>query len=191
MFRCLSGGSSGALLTTFQSRSNLVKLTPVITPTFFSPYHRTFRCLGLAGPPVMFSLNPSAGPRVSLSLCFSSSSRNCRPAPRARTPLRRRHSRDAPPLPHARSSCPTSPPRHAPALAHAPRLCPRHAAPPCAPLRRPHRAPSPSTSSAAASQHLRTRVPLLLCPTRAAAGALSHSLHPLIRRTQGAREIAS
>ena len=62
MFRCLSGGSSGALLTTFQSRSDLVKLTPVITPTFFSPYHRTFRCLGLAGPLVLFSLNSSAGP---------------------------------------------------------------------------------------------------------------------------------
>ena len=73
MFRCLSCGSSGALLTTFQSRSNLVKLTPVITPTFFSPYHRTFRCLGLAGPLVLFSLNPSAGPRVSLTHCFSSS----------------------------------------------------------------------------------------------------------------------
>ena len=32
-----------------------------------SLHHRTFRCLGLAGPPVMFSLDLSAGPRVSLT----------------------------------------------------------------------------------------------------------------------------
>jgi hypothetical protein len=71
VFRCLSGGSSDALLTTFQSRSNLVKLTPVITPTFFSPYHRTFRCLGLAGPLVLFPLNSFRGPtRQSHSLFF-------------------------------------------------------------------------------------------------------------------------
>ena len=34
----------------------------------FSPNHRTFRCLGLAGPPVLFSLNPSACPRVSFTV---------------------------------------------------------------------------------------------------------------------------
>ena len=158
----------------------------MITPTVFSPNHRTFRCLGLAGLPDMFSLNPSAGPHVSLSHRFSSSRETV-----ALHPAPVRHSCAASPLPHARRSCTASPPRHAPTLVHAPRLRPRHAAPPCAPLRRPHRAPSPSTSSAAASQHLRTRVPLLLCPTRAAARALSHSLHSLIRRTQGARGIAS
>ena len=63
----------------------------MITPTVFSPNHRTFRCLGLAGPPVMFSLDLSAGPRVSLTHCISSSSRNRRPAP---APVRR----SAPPL---------------------------------------------------------------------------------------------
>ena len=93
MFRCLSGGSSGALLTTFQSRSDLVKLTPVITPTVFSLHHRTFRCLGLAGPLVMFSLNLSAGPRVSLSP-VSLPPRKTAACTHARTPCRR-HSRAA------------------------------------------------------------------------------------------------
>ena len=62
MFRCPSNGSSGALLTTFSSLSDLVNITPMFTPTQFSQHHRIFRCLGLAGPPVLFSLNPSAGP---------------------------------------------------------------------------------------------------------------------------------
>ena len=108
----------------------------MITPTVFSPNHRTFRCLGLAGPPDMFSLNPSAGPRVSLTHCFSSFSRNCRPhtrpfaappppltrrllaTPRRRrarsSPLRRRP-RATPPLPRCCSAVARAP---APCLHH-------------------------------------------------------------------------
>ena len=171
----------------------------------------------MAGPHVLFSLNPSAGP-TRQSHCFSSSSRNRRPTPapvrrsaaatpapplrhskraapallqrRATRPLAGCSTRSAPAPPHAPSS---SSPAPRPRLARSTPRCAalRHAAPPYAALRRPHRAPPPPTCSAAASQHLLTRVPLLLCPTRAAARALSHSLHPLIRRTQGARGIAS
>ena len=56
------------MTTVFSSLSDLVNLTPVFTPTLVSQHHRIFRCLGLAGPPVLFSLNPSAGPRVSFTI---------------------------------------------------------------------------------------------------------------------------
>ena len=56
------------LLTTFLFRSDPVNVAPIVTPALFSLNHRTFRCLGLAGPPVLFSLNPSAGPRVSFTV---------------------------------------------------------------------------------------------------------------------------
>jgi len=146
----------------------------------------------LAGPHVLFLLTVPRAPRVSLTLT-SLLPREPPPVPslRRHAPTRRRCStRSAPAPPHAPSS---SSPAPRPRLARSAPRCaaPRHAAPPCAALRRPHRAPPPPTCSAAASQHLLTRVPLLLCPTRAAARALSHSLHPLIRRTQGARGIAS
>ena len=73
MFRCPSNGPSGALLTTFSSqiRSGQSYTGDYTDGLFSKP--SDFRCLGLAGPPVMFSLNPSAGPRVSLTHCFSSS----------------------------------------------------------------------------------------------------------------------
>ena len=58
------------LLTTFSSQSDLVKVTPVDTPMPFSLNHRIFRCLGLAGPRVLFSLNSSAGPTRQLHTCF-------------------------------------------------------------------------------------------------------------------------
>ena len=58
------------LLTTLSSQSDLVKVTPVDTPMPFSPNHRIFRCLGLAGPLVLFSLNSSAGPTRQLHTFF-------------------------------------------------------------------------------------------------------------------------
>ena len=112
MFRCLSCGSSGALLTTFQSRSNLVKLTPVITPTFFSPYHRTFRCLGLAGPLVLFSLNSFRGPTrqsQSLFLFLLAKLPPCTPRPYAAPPpplLRRLSAAARAPLLHRFAAAP-------------------------------------------------------------------------------------
>ena len=57
-------------MTTFSSLSDLVNITPMFTPTQFSQHHRIFRCLGLAGPPVLFSLNPSAGPTRQLHTVF-------------------------------------------------------------------------------------------------------------------------
>ena len=190
MFRCLSGGSSGApvdhVSTSFRSGQHC---SDGYSDAFsFEPSDLPVLRVGRPARSVFLLILPRA--HASVSHC-SSSSRETAALTHARSPLRRRHSRVVAPLPHARCPCSTSPPRHAPALGHAPRLRPRLAAPPYAALRRPHRTPPPSTSSAAASQHLRTRVPLLLCPTRAAARAVSHSLHPLIRRTQGAREIAS
>ena len=69
----------------------------------------------MAGPPVLFSLNPSAGP-TRQSPCFSSFSRNRRPASRARTPLRRRSRAACSPLQAAVApELFTAPP---PALAH-------------------------------------------------------------------------
>jgi len=58
------------LLTTFSSQSDLVKVTLVDTPMPFSPNHRIFRCLGLAGPLVLFPLNSSAGPTRQLHTFF-------------------------------------------------------------------------------------------------------------------------
>ena len=59
------------LLTMFSSQSDLVKVTPVITPMLFSLNHRNFRCLRVGGPARPVSLNLSAGPaRQSLSLSF-------------------------------------------------------------------------------------------------------------------------
>ena len=55
-------------MTTFHFRSDPVNVAPMVTPALFPLNHRTFRCLGLAGPPVLFSLNPSAGPRVSFTV---------------------------------------------------------------------------------------------------------------------------
>ena len=176
-------------MTTFQSRPDPVNFTPVDTPM---PFYRTIGpsgALGLAGPHVLFLLTVPRAPRVSLTLTFFLANR--RPCPRsaATRPL----AATAPHAPPLRRRTRLAPPR--PRLARAspaPRLrCLLHALAAPVHLRRPHRAPPPPTCSAAASQHLLTRVPLLLCPTRAAARALSHSLHPLIRRTQGARGIAS
>ena len=65
----------------------------------------------MAGPPVMFSLNPSAGPRVSLTPVSLPPRETAALHP---APVRRRHSCAAPSLPHARRSCTASPPRHRP-----------------------------------------------------------------------------
>ena len=50
------------LLTTFSTKSDLVKLKPVITPMLFALNHRNFRCLRVGGPAGPVSLNLSAGP---------------------------------------------------------------------------------------------------------------------------------
>ena len=82
-------------MTTLSTLSDLVNITPVKTPMHMYLHHRIFRCLGLAGPFVLFSLNSSAGPTRQSHRFVSSSSRNRRPCTRARTPLRRRRSRAA------------------------------------------------------------------------------------------------
>jgi len=150
MFRCLSCGSSGALLTTFQSRSNLVKLTPVITPTFFSPYHRTFRCLGLAGPLVLFSLNSFRGPTrqsQSLFLFLLAKLPPCTPRPYAAPP---------PPLPRRPSTAARA--QLLPNFAAAPRASARaRAAPVPAPRCAALRSPAPPAPRAVAFHEQRRR----------------------------------
>ena len=154
MFRCLSGGSSGALLTKFQSRLDLVKLTPVTTPTVFSLHHRTFRCLGLAGPPVMFSLNPFAGPRVSLTPVSlpprETAALHPRPYAAPPPPLLRRLSAAArAPLLHRFAAAPqTARPSHA-------RAALLRACAACAPLTTRRRHPSPAPPPAEPARLLR------------------------------------
>ena len=116
------------LLTTFSSQPDLVKLKPVDTPMPISPNHRIFRCLGLAGPLVLFSLNSSAGPTRQSHTFVSSSSRNRRPCTHARTPLCRRralalHCAAARARPHL--SCAAAPQ----SLARPRRACATHAPP--------------------------------------------------------------
>ena len=119
MFRCLSGGSSGAPVdhVSISFRSGQ-RCSDGYTGAF-SLNHRTFRCLGLAGPLVLFSLNSSAGPTRQSHHCFSSSSRNRRPTP----------------APVSRSAAATPAP---------PLRCRTRAAP--APLRRARTAPAPTTA---------------------------------------------
>ena len=70
MFRCLSGGSSGAPVDhVFISIRSGQSYTGDYTDAF-SLNHRISRRLGLAGPPVLFSLNPSAGPTRQLHTVF-------------------------------------------------------------------------------------------------------------------------
>ena len=108
----------------------------------FSLNRRTFRCLGLAGPPDMFSLNLSAGPRVSLTHCSSSFSRNRRPHTRP-------YAAPPPPLPRRPTTA-----AHAPLLLHfaaAPRASARaRAAPAPAPRCAALRCPAPPAPRAAA-----------------------------------------
>ena len=152
-------------MTTFSSLSDLVNITPMFTPTQFSQHHRIFRCLGLAGPPVLFSLNPSAGP-TRQSHCCSSLSRNCRPAP---VPVRRSAAARAPPARHSKPPPrPSSSLRHrtrSPTLAHAApapllRSHSRAQAAPVPPTRR--RSPPPSASLQAPASLLHSTAPLLL-----------------------------
>jgi len=104
MFRCLSGGSSGApvdhVSTSFRSGQ---RCSDGYTGAF-SLNHRTFRCLGLAGPLVLFSLNSFAGPTRQSHHCFSSSSRNRRPTP---APVSRSAAATpAPPLRYSKRAAP-------------------------------------------------------------------------------------
>ena len=142
MFRCLSGGSSGApfdhVLISFRSGQHCSDGYS----DAFSLNHRTFRCLGLAGPLVLFSLNPSAGPRVSLSHCLSSFSRN-------RRPLTRPHAAPPPPLQRRPSATASAPLLLC--FAAAPRACTRaRAAPAPAPRCAALRCPAPPAPRAAA-----------------------------------------
>ena len=152
-------------MTTFSSLSDLVNITPMFTPTQFSQHHRIFRCLGLAGPPVLFSLNPSAGP-TRQSPCFSSFSRTRRPAPRARTPLRRRSRAACSPLQAAAAPELFTAPPHA--LAHTRARCSCAAAP--QPLARPSRACA-------------THAP----PLTATDGLSTHAQPPLLRSASHAQ----
>ena len=164
----------------------------MFTPTQFSQHHRIFRCLGLAGPPVLFSLNPSAGP-TRQSHCCSSLSRNRRPAP---VPVRRSAAARAPPARHSKP-----PPRpssslrrrsRTPTLAHAApapllRSHSRAQAAPVPPTRR--RSPPPSASLQAPASLLHTVLLHSFSHARVFKPDLKFSA-PLIRCTQGVRGIA-
>ena len=89
-------------MTTFSSQIRSGQSYTGVYTDAFSQHHRIFRCLGLAGPLVLFSLNSSTGPTRQSHTFVSSSSRNRRPSTRARTPLRRRHSCAVPPPPLTR-----------------------------------------------------------------------------------------
>ena len=102
------------LLTTFSSQSDLVKVTPVITPMLFSLDHRNFRCFRVGGPARPVSLNLSAGP-ASQSLFFLLPRETAAPAP-ASSPVRRTAA--AAPL-HRRPLAPPPPPELCSAAAHA------------------------------------------------------------------------
>ena len=66
ILRCTGGGSSDApLLTSIQTRSNLVKVTPMDTPTLYNLHHRFFKChLGFVGPLVQILLTRPRAPHV-------------------------------------------------------------------------------------------------------------------------------
>ena len=161
MFRCLSGGSSGAPFdhVSISFRSGQHCSDGYSDAFSFEPSDLPVLRVGRPARSVFLLILPRA--HASVSHC-SSSSRETAALTRARSPLRRRHSRVVAPLPHARCPCSTSPPRHAPALGHAPRLRPRHAAPPYAALRRPHRAPPfhEQRRRFAAPPHTRSPAPL-------------------------------
>ena len=89
----------------FSSQSDLVKVTPVITPMLFSLNHRNFRCFRVGGPAHPVSLNLSAGP-ASQSLSFLLPRETAAPAP-ASSPVR--HAEAAAPL-HRRPLAPPPPP---------------------------------------------------------------------------------
>jgi len=147
----------------------------------------------LAGPLVLFSLNRSAGPRVSLNHCFSSSSRNRRrhPCPRSAatrplaaaaphaSPLRRR-TRIAPPHPRLARASPAPRLRR---LLHA-LAAPVH-------LRSdwssPRRRSSPSPTDSFTS--IAPPTPLLWSFHRDSSPDLS-SLHLWFKRAQGVRAFA-
>ena len=152
------------MTTVFLSFRSGQHYTGVYTDAF-SQYHRIFRCLGLAGPPVLFSLNLSAGP-TRQSHCCSSLSRNCRPAP---VPVRRSAAARAPPARHSKPPPrPSSSLRHrtrSPTLAHAApalllRSHTRAQAASVPPTRR--RSPPPSASLQAPASLLHSTAPLLL-----------------------------
>ena len=119
MFRCLSGGSSGApvdhVSTSFRSGQHC---SDGYSDAFsFEPSDLPVLRVGRPARSVFLLILPRA--HASVSHC-SSSSRETAALTRARSPLRRRHSRVVAPLPHARCPCSTSPPglaRAAPAPA--------------------------------------------------------------------------
>jgi len=165
MFRCPSNGSSGALLTTFSSqiRSGQSYTGDYTDGLFSKP--SDFRCLGLAGPPVMFSLNPSAGPRVSLTP-VPLPPRKTAACTHARTPCRRRSRAACSPLQAAAAPealhCAAARARPHLSCAAAPQSLarPRRACTTCAPLTtRP-----PPSKSYAATCSASTHTPTLVQP---------------------------
>ena len=92
-------------MTTLSTLSDLVNITPVKTPMHMYLNHRIFRCLGLAGPHVLFSLNPSAGPTRQLHTLFRLPRE---PSPRA-TAAPRPYAAAQPPLAHNSSAPPPLP----------------------------------------------------------------------------------
>ena len=167
-------------MTTFSTLSDLVNITPVKTPMHLYLHHRIFRCLGLAGPLVLFSLNPSAGPTRQLHSVFLPPRETAAPAP---PPVRRRRARalhcKPPPLLLLCAASRARSHNRAPLLLRrcsAATLAPPYSAPTPPASRRPraavilvqrrlHRCSSCSTPSHCTSLQAKFEVPSTLCPS--------------------------
>ena len=164
----------------FSSQSDLVKVTPVITPMLFSLNHRNFRCFRVGGPARPVSLNLSAGPACQPHVLLLPT----------RTAAFRR------PLHRRRRACAhrsTPPPLLVPCAAAPPPLT-RRSATDRAPTRRRSHAAAPRTPAPRSRRLLRVYAartpPLLLCAAACSAStpsshshmrafkAFSSSLHP-------------
>ena len=159
----------------------------MVTPMLFSLHHRTFRCLGLAGHHVLFSLNASAGPTCQLHMLFLLPRELSPPRRRCSSPVRRRSAAARAQLHRASAVA---------LLCHRPRAATprlRRACATCAPLTT---RPPPSKSCAAACSastpspravHLHPPLNLL---TRREPSSPCPS-HLVLICTQGARQFVS
>ena len=162
----------------------------MFTPTLVSQHHRIFRCLGLEGPPVLFSLNPSVGPRVSITVSL--------PPRETVAPITAPVRRSAAATPASPLRCRTraapAPLRrrateHAPAhrLSRAPEQRSRRPIPRLRRLQVADRAPPSSSSSAACI----AAPPAPLLPIARAYKPNLSSFHPLPECTPSVRGIAT
>ena len=115
IFRCLPSGSFDALLlTVVQTRTDLVKLTPVNTLMLISLHHRFFRCLRFCGPAdsvsLIFLVGPTRQPYAPLRPLQIETAAAPPSCPTPAPPLRRRSRATPPPARH--HHCSSSAPPH-------------------------------------------------------------------------------